>query len=57
MIYLFLLVTFPNDPREGWVDYGLGAVFYNLAHSFANSPEVQSGIAGYHKWLELSVQL
>ena len=41
-------LSFPNDPREGWVDNGLGAVVYNLAHSFAKNPEVQSGIAGYY---------
>jgi hypothetical protein len=41
-------LSFPNDPCEGWVDNGLGAVDYNLAHPFAKNPEVQSGIAGYY---------
>jgi hypothetical protein len=30
------------------VDYGLGAVVYNLAHPFAKNLDVRSGIAGYY---------
>ena len=38
----------PDDQREGWVDYGLGAVVYNVAHPFAKNLDGRSGIAGYY---------
>jgi hypothetical protein len=41
-------ISSPNDRREGWVDYGLGKVVYNVAHPFAKNLDVRSGIAGYY---------
>ena len=38
----------PDYQREGWVDYGLGAVVYNVAHPFAKNLDGRSGIAGYY---------
>ncbi|GEM_PF-2562159 len=44
---LFILpLSSSNDPREGWVDFGSGAVVYNVSHPFAKNLDGRFGIAG-----------
>ena len=39
---------FPDDPREGWLDAGNGAVVYNVGHPFSKSVEKNSTLHDYN---------